>query len=319
MPQIHRTNRKETHRQFIEGVAQHDWRASIGAMTALHLHSPSVLNCANSFAVNFARLGQKFGNLSARALIFSFALSAIFFTASAAQAQWRVISSAVIPAASDRIVHVQKRIGKDGITVRLDLVLFDAKSTSLRVIDNPGGQSTLGEAMQKTHALAGVNGGYFHADYTPLGLLVADGVRIHSFEKAKLLSGLMIVSRNRPALLRVGEFKTSKDITQAVQSGPFLVDRGVAVPGLNNARAAARTILLSDRIGEFALALCRSTTLAEAAQILAEPAMVTEMKVMRALNLDGGSSSALWVSGGGDSFYIPETKPVRNFLALVPG
>ena len=186
------------------------------------------------------------------------------------------------------------------------------------MIDNPGAEARLGEAMQKANALAGVNGGYFHPDYTPLGLLIADRARIHRFEKAKLLSGLMIVSHDRPALLRVAEFKASADITQALQAGPFLVDRGRPVAGLNATRAAVRTVLLSDRADHFALALCQSATLAEAAKILAEPGVVTEMKVVRALNLDGGSSSALWVKGTPMPFYIREVKPVRSFIAVIP-
>jgi len=45
--------------------------------------------------------------------------------------------------------------------------------------------------------------------------------------------------------------------------------------------------------------------------------MIPQMKVERALNLDGGSSSAMWVKGNPD-FYSAEGKRVRNFLAIRP-
>ena len=42
-------------------------------------------------------------------------------------------------------------------------------------------------------------------------------------------------------------------------------------------------------------------------------------KIHRALNLDGGSSSAFWFKrADGSVFSIPEQKTVRDFVAIVP-
>jgi hypothetical protein len=40
--------------------------------------------------------------------------------------------------------------------------------------------------------------------------------------------------------------------------------------------------------------------------------------VQRALNLDGGSSSAFWFAGERAPLSISEQKTVRNFVAVVP-
>ncbi len=40
--------------------------------------------------------------------------------------------------------------------------------------------------------------------------------------------------------------------------------------------------------------------------------------MVRALNLDGGSSTAFWFAGKGDVFSIREAKSVRDFVAIVP-
>ena len=96
-------------------------------------------------------------------------------------------------------------------------------------MDNPEGAFDLGSAAAKRGALAAVNGGYFHPDRTPLGLLVRQGATIHSLERAKLLSGLVVVTKDRIALLRVAEFKASANVREALQAGPFLVDGGKAV------------------------------------------------------------------------------------------
>jgi len=57
-------------------------------------------------------------------------------------------------------------------------------------------------------------------------------------------------------------------------------------------------------------------TLADLSIILAS-AMAGDFKIQRALNLDGGSSSAFWFKrANGSAFSIGEQKVVRNFVAI---
>ena len=231
-------------------------------------------------------------------------------------AEWSVSESDPVPTANPALRHVHKVL-ENGTGAEMDILFFSTRELSLRVVDNPGNALALDEAMEKAGCLAGVNGGFFHPDNTPLGLLVSGGRTIHPLEHAKLLSGLVVATARRTSLLRTGELKSTKGIQQAIQAGPFLVDHGRAVAGLNGRRAAARTVVATDGGGHFAIILCRVVTLAEMAQILAQPGILTELKVERALNLDGGSSSAMWVRSG-PGFYSPERKCVRNFLAIVP-
>ena len=76
-------------------------------------------------------------------------------------------------------------------------------------MDDPARIFDIASAAQKRGALAAVNGGYFHPDRTPLGLVVRQGAVLHALEHASLLSGLVVVTRDRIALQRVGEFKPS--------------------------------------------------------------------------------------------------------------
>lgn len=194
-------------------------------------------------------------------------------------------------------------------------VLFDSKKCLLKTIDNPGGDD-LAAAMERTGCLAGVNGNYFHADGTPLGLVICDGKTLHSLERAKLLSGVLTVTRDRISLLRTAEYQPDPKIAQALQAGPFLVDHGGPVPGLNDTRRAERTVMLSDGHGRCALLVCCGpVTLTGMSRILSSPGVISEMRVVRALNLDGGSSTALWVRE--PPFYRREFKTVRNFLGVV--
>jgi len=55
------------------------------------------------------------------------------------------------------------------------------------------------------------------------------------------------------------------------------------------------------------------------AKILATPSLAEDLKIERALNLDGGSSSAFWFAReNGSAFSISEQKSVRDFVGIVP-
>jgi Phosphodiester glycosidase len=201
--------------------------------------------------------------------------------------------------------------------VRLHAVTFSAQDCTFVLMDDPEGTYDLASAARKRGALAAVNGGYFHPDRSPLGLRIRQGREIHPLERAKLLSGLMTVSAGRISLLRIGEFTPASAVREAVQAGPFLVDRGRPVTGLNGSRHDARTAIVAGPQQQFGLVIMDRTTLAEAAAILSTPSILGNWNIVRALNLDGGSSTGLWVAGN-DPFYHREWRDVRDFVAIVP-
>ncbi len=232
------------------------------------------------------------------------------------RAEWRY-SNAEPLAAPAGLDFFRRTVTNGERTVVLHFVQFAAKTHTFAVMDNPEGAFDLGSASMKRGAVAAVNGGYFQPDHTPLGLLVRQRVTIHPLENTKLLSGLVVVRKSGIALLRMKEFKASAEVQEAMQAGPFLVDGGKAVAGLDDTRSATRTVVFTDGAGNFGVLNCASATLAETAQILAVPQLLHTARISRALNLDGGSSSALWVKREPSPFYKREWKTVRNYLAIV--
>jgi len=105
-------------------------------------------------------------------------------------------------------------------------------------------------------------------------------------------------------------------VREALQAGPFLIENSKPVAGLNATRSAARTVVVADASGRFGFVVCRSATLAGMAAILATADQFPGGKITRALNLDGGSSTGLWVRDE-RPFYLREFKDVRNYLAVV--
>ncbi len=147
---------------------------------------------------------------------------------------------------------------------------------------------------------------------------------MHPAQRARLLSGALLVASNHIELRRVTDSPLpAKNVRQAVQCGPFLVEDRKPVTGLNGARAARRTAVFTDGGGRWGLVVCTAVTLEEFGAILADPALLPGgLKISRALNLDGGGSTALWVRSapgkGGEPFSMAERGYVRDFVGIVP-
>ncbi|MDQ6809813.1 MAG: phosphodiester glycosidase family protein [Verrucomicrobiota bacterium] len=249
-------------------------------------------------------------------------LSAAFFVLSfavVARGEWQVASSSS-ESSTDRSVehrHVVMR-NETGAEATLDLAVFSPKSHSLRVFDESvEPRADLAAVMERERCIAGTNGGYFDPGYAPVGLLVIDGKAVAPFRKAHLLSAVLTAGKGRVQLLRSPEYSTKRNLGTALQCGPFLVDHGEAVAGLNDSRGARRTFVAVD--GErAAIGFCSGATLAELGQMLATSGVIGAGKIQRAMNLDGGSSSAFWFDGGTRPLSIPAYKTVRNFLGVGP-
>ena len=102
---------------------------------------------------------------------------------------------------------------------------------------------------------------------------------------------------------------------EAVQGGPFLVEAGRPIAGLNAQKSACRTFIATDGRGNWCLGISTPMTLKSLAEHLARPGALRGFRVQTALNLDGGSSTALQCEGHRVQSNL---KPVRNYIGLRP-
>jgi exopolysaccharide biosynthesis protein len=247
--------------------------------------------------------------------------SAVFFLALAAtaQADWTILSTASEPG-HDGLVHrhvvLENPVGSERITV--DLAIFSTNSCTLRVLQNEGGADGLGEMMRHEKCLAGVNGGYFDENFAPLGLRIVNGQMLAPLRRARLITGVLAASPRGVQIVRPREFSRRAGVTAAIQCGPFLVDRGQPISGLNNSHLARRTFAATTSSSRALVGVCSGVSLAELSKILATTSLAEDLKIERALNLDGGSSSAFWFAReNGSAFSISEQKAVRDFVGIV--
>ena len=251
----------------------------------------------------------------------SVALVFLVAAATTGRADW-TIQSAQTEGARDGVEHrhIVLTDPEASSNATVDLALFSTRSCTLRMIDQPTApRRELAQVMEQQSCFAGVNGGYFDPDYAPIGLLIVDGRTIGPLQRARLVTGMLTASARGVQIMRTREFSRQQKLNAAVQCGPFLVDLDRPVRGLEGVREARRTFAAIAKSDRAALGFCTAVSLADLAKILATVQLADGFKISRALNLDGGSSSAFWVRREtGKAFSIPEQKTVRDFVAVVP-
>jgi len=231
-------------------------------------------------------------------------------------AEWHVLDRQ--PTEAGDGVPFRVKVTDGTATANLHLIIFHPNAFAIRVVSNEQSRyGSVSDAAAATDAVAGVNGGYFQADGTPVGLLISDNRTIHKFETAKLLSGVFFVRDGKPGLIRSSHFARMKNVSEAIQCGPFLLQDGRALTGLNNERSAPRTFVFMGSNSVWGFGICRSVTLAEMGQILAVPDLLGRGSVVAALNLDGGSSTQFWARSGNGVISSSSLVVVENYLLLV--
>jgi uncharacterized protein YigE (DUF2233 family) len=245
------------------------------------------------------------------------ALAVIALSLASAAAGWSLAASQVIATPVQGLAVRESQLASESATATLTAVVFSEKKYTLRVINSPApGHTRLADVMRDARALAGVNGGYFQDDLRPVGLLVADGRTIQPFARAKLLAGILTVRPGRIEIVRSANFAAGKNLLDAVQCGPMLVEDSRRVAGLNTERHARRTIVATDGRGQWALCYLTSVSLADSAAILLVPGVFGNWTPRTALNLDGGGSSGLWVNASPAPVSLPEFSFVRDYIGV---
>lgn len=214
---------------------------------------------------------------------------------------------------------VEENFRRGENTVRLFGVVFNSRDFALRVVANPGGSAlSLEEAVREVGGLAGVNASYFTEDFRPLGLIWIGGRQIQAVQPgSRLLSGILTSGQRGLDLYRPSELRLD-GVSDALQAGPFLIDQTREVSGLNSEKNARRTVVATDGKRQWALLTLSACTLADAAQILHESRLFGGNPVRRALNLDGGGSTGIFLHGQAQDWNYPPRSRVANYLVLVP-
>jgi hypothetical protein len=144
---------------------------------------------------------------------------------------------------------------------------------------------------------------------------------MNRFETAKLLSGVVYSDGTGIQLVRRAQFRDHPGISALLQTGPYLLEGGQTVGGLSAFDPRRRTFIATDGRGNWVLgAVLSPLTLAELAECLASPGILTHWRIDRAINLDGGSSTGFFFDQGAGNAPVTlhPQKRVRNLLGITP-
>jgi hypothetical protein len=214
--------------------------------------------------------------------------------------------------------HLRATTGLDRSTIPLVILRLDPATVRLRVAYAPDQPRGLGRWFAAERPLAAINGSFFTKEYQTTALLISDGAV--SGESYAGFGGMLAIAPDggislRP--LRDQPYDPGETLVQALQSFPMLVFPGGAPAEIeDDGKHARRTALALDRAGR--LLLLVSPTSDFTLHGLAEWLSQSDLDIDRALNLDGGSSTGLYLSDGALNEQIDSFGPLPIVLLVEP-
>jgi uncharacterized protein YigE (DUF2233 family) len=180
----------------------------------------------------------------------------------------------------------------------LTVVRLDPAQLRLRVAYAPEQPRALRSWFDEAHPLVAINGGFFAEDYRSTALVISDGQA--SGASYEGFGGMLAVGQDGDVALWAlsGQpYDPAEPLTQAMQSFPMLVFPGGTPAAIDdNGERARRSAIAIDRSGR--LLLIASPTSEFTLSGLATWLSRSDLEIDRALNLDGGSSTGLFVDAG---------------------
>jgi exopolysaccharide biosynthesis protein len=201
-------------------------------------------------------------------------------------------------------VEVRSEIWKSPTTATISdtvsIVRFNLHTVKLSVAYQPDQPLSMQQWMQKEQATALINGGYFDGLDHATALVISNGLA--SGTSYQGFGGMLdVTSQGHIQLrsLREQPYDPSEGLAQATQCTPmFLVD-GKRTQFNSDSKTSPRSVVALDKQGRllFIVSPNLAFTLDDMATLLAK----SDLSLVTALNLDGGSSTGLYVNGSHDS------------------
>ncbi|MFL5802697.1 MAG: phosphodiester glycosidase family protein, partial [Roseiflexaceae bacterium] len=198
----------------------------------------------------------------------------------------------------------------------LTIVRLDPAQVRLRVAYAPEQPQALRAWFDETQPLVAINGGFFKEDYHGTALVISDGQA--SGPSYEGFGGMLAVTPDGGVSLQAlsdQPYDPAEPLAQAMQSFPMLVFPGGASAEINdNGARARRSAIAMDRDGHLLLIVSPTSefTLRDLAGWLSH----SDLAIDRALNLDGGSSTGLFVGAGDAREQIDSFGPLPLVLLV---
>jgi uncharacterized protein YigE (DUF2233 family) len=192
--------------------------------------------------------------------------------------------------------------GGDDDTVTI--VRFDLHKVKLSVGYQPQQPLLMNEWMQQEHAIAMMNGGYFDQQYVATALVASNG-KVFG-ESYTGFGGMLSVDTQQNVQLRSLRQQpydpNNEQLRQATQSSPMLMVGGKRTQFNADASQTRRSVVAMDKQGRLLFIVSPNPIFS--LDQLADQLVSSDLSIETALNLDGGSSTGLYVKAGSSQVTI---------------
>ncbi len=184
------------------------------------------------------------------------------------------------------------------------IVRFDTHKIKVSVGYQPGQPMSMSDWTQQEHPLAIINGGYFDQQFYATALVVSNG-KVFGQSYSGFGGMLSVDSRGSLSLRSLHEQPynpNSEQLEQATQSAPMLMLGGKRTQFSADASQTRRSVVAMDKQGRLLFLVSPNPIFS--LDELADQLVSSDLSIEVALNLDGGSSTGLYVKGGSSQVSI---------------
>lgn len=204
---------------------------------------------------------------------------------------WKMVATGV-----DTRTETWRAPDDNAVNDTVTIVRFNPKNVQFSVAYQPDSPLSIQDWIkQEQNPLALINGGYFDGTDHTTAMVISDGdVSGTSYQG---FGGMFDVNAQGNIQLRSlhdQPYDSSEHLTQATQCTPMLLLNGKTTTFSADNQASPRSVIALDKSGNllFIVSPGLTFTLKEMATLLAQ----SDLNLVTALNLDGGSSTGLYVN-----------------------
>jgi uncharacterized protein YigE (DUF2233 family) len=201
----------------------------------------------------------------------------------------------------------------------VSIVRVDPALMRFRVGYAPAAPRPLATWHADANALATINGGFFDENHQSTALVISDGLVSGSSYQGS--GGMFAVDAAGNVSLRylaAQPYDPNEPLVAALQSWPMLITDGtLTYTTADDGQRARRSVVALDRSGRVLLIACSGNDFS--LRGLADWLLAGDLEIDAALNLDGGSSTGLYLDSAEEDLRIPAFVPLPITLMVVPG
>lgn len=226
--------------------------------------------------------------------------------------------SPIAPRESSTVTEVPEKTVTYKSAVYTYRIVSLVKNSTISLIQNTKEKIRFRDIVENNRCTAAINAGFYDTNDVPIGLFVINHREVVPSQKNALFNGFVTIPDGSSVFIRTGQ---STDSAQyAFQTGPVVIyNNEIRLLSIKNDEPDRRMVLLSDSSNQSyflsimgAESVTSGPKLADVPGIVAAIGSAQSILITEAINLDGGSASALYDG----TRFLEELMPVGSVLCV---